>query len=265
MIFNTKLNDCINPSFTRLAPAFRTRAARKGPDQPRTGVKMREIDGHQGHVHPATTWPFRSDPTPATSSAPSIWPWSFWPCPWRFPSSRRPGFWSGSTAGRVGFLRPCPHWPRRSPFHLLENPHTMHRDASARLAALLLSDPAVGQAWNSHGKLPVRPPHHPGRAHPAAPQHRRTAPGLERALRRHVPSSAPAPSPCRNSTAMAPAAATIWPAGRAFPASGGSGRNRLTYDDRVHSTRPMPNGSRWRRTSSVILRTVPTVLGLTGL
>ncbi len=164
-----------------------------------------------------------------------------------------PGFFGHVRIGRGG--RPFTCWKIR----------TMHRDASARLAALLLSDPAVAQAWNSHGKLPVDP-----RITPVGRILRRLSidelPQVWNVLCGDMSIVGPRPVTLpeldrygtrrRYYLACRPGITGLWQV---------SGRNRLTYDDRVALDQAYAERITLASDLSVILRTVPTVLGLTGL
>jgi lipopolysaccharide/colanic/teichoic acid biosynthesis glycosyltransferase len=164
-----------------------------------------------------------------------------------------PGFFGHIRIGRDGRAFSC--WKIR----------TMHRDAPARLAALLQADPATARAWDKHGKLPVDP-----RITPLGRILRRLSidelPQVWNVLRGDMSIVGPRPVTRpeldrygprqRYYLSCRPGITGLWQV---------SGRNRLTYDDRVALDQAYAERITLVSDLSVILRTVPTVLGLTGL
>jgi lipopolysaccharide/colanic/teichoic acid biosynthesis glycosyltransferase len=164
-----------------------------------------------------------------------------------------PGFFGHVRIGRDGRAFTC--WKIR----------TMHRDAPARLAALLRADPSTAHAWNSHGKLASDP-----RITPLGRILRRLSidelPQVWNVLRGEMSIVGPRPITLpeldrygtrqRYYVSCRPGITGLWQV---------SGRNRLSYDDRVALDQAYAERITLFSDLSVILRTIPTVLGLTGL
>ncbi len=228
----------------------------------RNGGPMRETDDHQMTTQPRHDRVKRSGPYPrhlkraldlvlVLLAAPVALPlialaWMLV----RLDGS--PGFFGHVRIGRDGRAFTC--WKIR----------TMHRDAPARLAALLQADPAAALVWNRHGKLPVDP-----RVTPLGHILRRLSidelPQIWNVLRGEMSIVGPRPVTRpeldryghrqRYYLSCRPGITGLWQV---------SGRNRLTYDDRVALDQAYAERITLVSDLSVILRTVPAVLGLTG-
>lgn len=224
---------------------------------------MREIDGHLASRQPRQNRVKRSGPYPrhlkraldlalVLLAAPVALPLIF--LAWALVRlDGGPGFFGHVRIGRDGRAFTC--WKIR----------TMHRDAPARLAALLQADPAMALTWNSHGKLPRDP-----RITPLGRILRRLSidelPQIWNVLRGDMSIVGPRPVTLpelarygarqRFYLSCRPGITGLWQV---------SGRNRLTYDDRVALDQAYAERITLVADLAVILRTVPAVLGLTGV
>lgn len=164
-----------------------------------------------------------------------------------------PGFFGHVRVGRDG--RPFTCWKIR----------TMHRDASVRLAELLAADPVAAKAWHTDVKLPVDP-----RITSLGRILRRLSidelPQVWNVLRGDMSIVGPRPVTLpeldrygtrrRYYLACRPGITGLWQV---------SGRNRLTYDDRVALDQAYAERITLVSDLSVMVRTIPAVLGLTGV
>jgi lipopolysaccharide/colanic/teichoic acid biosynthesis glycosyltransferase len=163
-----------------------------------------------------------------------------------------PGLFGHVRVGRDGQTFTC--WKIR----------TMHHDAAARLVALLCNDPAAARLWDSHGKL-LRDP----RITPIGRILRRLSidelPQFWNVLRGEMSLVGPRPVTAvelerygargRYYLACRPGITGLWQV---------SGRNRLTYDDRIALDQRYAERIGLLFDLTVLARTVPAVLSLSG-
>lgn len=164
-----------------------------------------------------------------------------------------PAFYGHQRIGRDG--RPFTCWKIR----------TMHRDAGARLVALLATNPAAALDWELNQKL-----RHDPRITLAGRVLRRLSidelPQLWNVLRGDMSLVGPRPVTATELTrygarrrfylACRPGMTGLWQV---------SGRNRLSYEDRVALDQRYAEGVGLLTDLSLMVRTVPVVLGMTGL
>lgn len=164
-----------------------------------------------------------------------------------------PALYGHVRIGRDGHRFTC--WKIRS----------MHRDAGARLVALLATDPVAARDWDINQKLDRDP-----RVTPLGRVLRRLSidelPQLWNVLRGEMSLVGPRPVTETELTrygarrrfylACRPGMTGLWQV---------SGRNRLSYDDRVILDQRYAEGMGLVTDLSLLVRTVPAVLGMTGI
>jgi lipopolysaccharide/colanic/teichoic acid biosynthesis glycosyltransferase len=141
----------------------------------------------------------------------------------------------------------------------------MHCDAGARLVALLATDPVAARDWDAGQKLRCDP-----RITPPGRLLRKLSidelPQLWNVLRGEMSLVGPRPVTAAELTrygarrrfylACRPGMTGLWQV---------SGRNRLSYDDRVSLDQRYAERMGLFSDLSLLVRTVPTVLGMTGM
>lgn len=163
-----------------------------------------------------------------------------------------PGLFGHVRVGRDGRLFTC--WKIR----------TMHHDSAARLVALLCSDPAAAALWNSHGKL-LHDPRVTGVGRILRRLSIDELPQLWNVLRGEMSLVGPRPVTAAELErygnrrpyylSCRPGITGLWQV---------SGRNRLSYDDRIALDQRYAERIGLLFDLTVLARTVPVVLNLSG-